>query len=172
MKLPKALTPLAERNFRYLWTGQAVSAMGDALTPVALAFATLKIAHSASALGLVLAAFAEEAFWAAITAIPRGQWEAARSTGLTAWQTAFSVVLPQAVHNVLAPLAGNTLELIKTTSIATVVALPELLRSARVAQESTYNPTPLTAAALIYFVLLWPLTRLVARLERKMVASH
>jgi MFS family permease len=56
VKLPKALTPLAERNFRYLWTGQAVSAMGDALTPVALAFATLQIAHSASALGLVLAA--------------------------------------------------------------------------------------------------------------------
>jgi MFS family permease len=56
VKLPKALTPLAERNFRYLWTGQAVSATGDALTPVALAFATLQIAHSASALGLVLAA--------------------------------------------------------------------------------------------------------------------
>jgi len=56
VKLPKALTPLAERNFRYLWTGQAVSAVGDALAPVALAFATLQIAHSASALGLVLAA--------------------------------------------------------------------------------------------------------------------
>lgn len=56
MKLPKALAPLSERNFRYLWTGQAVSAAGDALTPVALAFATLQIAHSASALGLVLAA--------------------------------------------------------------------------------------------------------------------
>ncbi|OLC15704.1 MAG: hypothetical protein AUH32_02840 [Actinobacteria bacterium 13_1_40CM_66_12] len=56
VKLPRALTPLAERNFRYLWTGQAVSAAGDALTPVALAFATLQIAHSASALGLVLAA--------------------------------------------------------------------------------------------------------------------
>ena len=74
--------------------------------------------------------------------------------------------------SVLPPLAGNTLELIKTTSIATTVALPELLRSARVAQESTYNPTPLTAAALIYFVLLWPLTRLVARLERQMVAAR
>ncbi len=113
-----------------------------------------------------------EIFRAGIEAVPRGQTEAARSTGLTAWQAAFSVVLPQAVHNVLAPLAGNTLELIKTTSIATAVALPELLRSARVAQESTYNPTPLTAAALLYFVLLWPLTRLVARLERKMVAGR
>ncbi len=54
--LPTALAPLRERNFRLLWTGQAVSAAGDALTPVALAFATLQIAHSASALGLVLAA--------------------------------------------------------------------------------------------------------------------
>ncbi len=53
MKLPNALTPLAERNFRYLWTGQAVSAAGDAMAPVALAFATLQVAHTASALGLV-----------------------------------------------------------------------------------------------------------------------
>jgi polar amino acid transport system permease protein len=113
-----------------------------------------------------------EIFRAGIETVPRGQREAARSTGLSAWQTAFSVVLPQAVRNVVAPLAGNTLELIKTTSIATVVALPELLRSARVAQESTYNPTPLTAAALMYFALLWPLTRMVARLERKMIAGH
>jgi polar amino acid transport system permease protein len=113
-----------------------------------------------------------EIFRAGIEAVPRGQTEAARSTGLTAWQAVFSVVLPQAVHNVVAPLAGNTLELVKTTSIATAVALPELLRSARVAQEMTYNPTPLTAAALIYFVLLWPFARLVARLERKMVAAH
>src|SRR5205085_10163183 len=113
-----------------------------------------------------------EIFRAGIESVPRGQREAARSTGLTAWQTALFVVLPQAVQNVLAPLAGNTLELIKTTSIATVVALPELLRSARVAQDSTYNPTPLTAAAIIYFLMLWPLTRLVARLARKMVTSH
>ena len=113
-----------------------------------------------------------EIFRAGIETVPRGQREAARSTGLSAWQTAFSVVLPQAIRNVVAPLAGNTLELIKTTSIATVVALPELLRSARVAQESTYNPTPLTAAAVMYFLLLWPLTRVVARLERKMIAGH
>ena len=51
-----ALDPLRERPFRLLWTGQAVSAFGDALAPVALAFAALQIAHTASALGLVLAA--------------------------------------------------------------------------------------------------------------------
>ena len=62
----------------------------------------------------------------------------------------------------LAPLASNSLELVKTTSIAALVALPELLRSARVAQEQTYNPTPLMAAAVIYFVLLYPFARWVA----------
>ncbi len=77
------------------------------------------------------------------------------------------VLLPQAVRKVIAPLAGNALELVKTTSIGALVAMPELLRSARVAQEQTYNPTPLMAAALIYFVLLWPLSRWVAVLERR-----
>ncbi len=78
-------------------------------------------------------------------------------------------VLPQALRRVLAPLATNSLELVKETSIAAMVALPELLRSARVAQEQTYNPTPLMAAALIYAALLWPFARLTARLERRML---
>ncbi len=56
MALPRVLEPLRERNFRLLWIGQAVSASGDAISPVALAFATLQITHTASALGLVLAA--------------------------------------------------------------------------------------------------------------------
>ena len=53
-----------------------------------------------------------------------------------------------------------------------MVALPELLRSARVAQEQTYNPTPLMAAAVIFFVALWPLARWVARLERRMLVRR
>jgi polar amino acid transport system permease protein len=81
----------------------------------------------------------------------------------------FLVIMPQALSRVLAPLASNSLELVKTTSIAALVALPELLRSARVAQEQTYNPTPLTAAAVIFFVLLFPFARWVARLERDMI---
>lgn len=54
VKLPRALEPLAERNFRLLWMGQAVSAAGDSMTPIALAFAVLSITRSAGALGLVL----------------------------------------------------------------------------------------------------------------------
>src|SRR6185437_12389476 len=105
-----------------------------------------------------------EIFRAGIEAIPDGQREAARALGLHPLQIIFLVILPQALARVLAPLASNSLELVKTTSIAALVALPELLRSARVAQEQTYNPTPLTAAAIIFFVLLFPFARWVARL--------
>jgi MFS family permease len=55
VRLPTSLSPLAERNFRLLWIGQAVSAIGDSVAPIALAFATLSVSHSAGALGLVLA---------------------------------------------------------------------------------------------------------------------
>ncbi len=110
-----------------------------------------------------------EIFRAGIESVPGGQREAARALGLHPLQIVFLVILPQAIARVLAPLASNSLELVKTTSIAALVALPELLRSARVAQEQTYNPTPLTAAAVIFFLLLWPFARWVAKLERDML---
>jgi polar amino acid transport system permease protein len=110
-----------------------------------------------------------EIFRAGIEAVPIGQREAARALGMRPLAIVFLVIMPQALSRVLAPLASNSLELVKTTSIAALVALPELLRSARVAQEQTYNPTPLTAAAVIFFVLLFPFARWVARLERDMI---
>lgn len=113
-----------------------------------------------------------EIFRAGIESVPRGQMEAARSTGLTRLQAMAHVVLPQAVRNVLPDLIGNTVEVVKATSIASVVALPELLRMARVAQGNTYSPTPLIAAALIYLVLLWPAVRLLSRMERRMLAGR
>jgi polar amino acid transport system permease protein len=121
------------------------------------------------ALALNHSGYYGEIFRAGIEAVPPGQREAARALGLHPLQIIFLVILPQAIARVLAPLASNSLELVKTTSIASLVALPELLRSARVAQEQTYNPTPLTAAAIIFFVLLWPFARWVAKLERDML---
>ncbi len=128
----------------------------------------------AAALALVLnsSAYYGEIFRAGIEAIPKGQREAARSTGLTALQAMAYVVLPQAIKAVVPPLTSNTLELVKLTSIASVVALPELLRTARLAQDLVYNPTPLMAAALIYFVLLWPVVRLISKLDRRSMAAH
>ncbi len=117
------------------------------------------------AVGLNNTGYFGEIFRAGLLSVPSTQMEAAMALGFSRVQATVLVVLPQAVRKVLAPLAGNAVELVKTTSIASLVAVPELLRSARVAQEQTYNPTPLMAAAVLYFVLLWPVSRWVAALE-------
>ena len=113
-----------------------------------------------------------EIFRAGIESIPRGQYEAARSTGLSAVQTMTYVVIPQATKNVTPDLVSNTLEVVKLTSIASVVALPELLFAARQAQSVTYNATPIIAAGIIYLVCLWPLVRLLSRFEHRQIALH
>jgi polar amino acid transport system permease protein len=113
-----------------------------------------------------------EIFRAGIESIPRGQLEAARSTGLGAVHTMAYVVVPQAARNVTPDLISNTLEVVKLTSIASVVALPELLYAARQAQSITYNATPIIAAGIIYLVCLWPLVRLLSRFEHRQIALH
>lgn len=113
-----------------------------------------------------------EIFRAGIESVPRGQYEAARSTGLSAVQTMTYVVVPQATKNVIPDLISNTLEVVKLTSIASVVALPELLFAARQAQSVTYNATPIIAAGVIYLVCLWPLVRLLSRFEHRQIAMH
>jgi polar amino acid transport system permease protein len=112
-----------------------------------------------------------EIYRAGIESVGRGQWEAARSTGLGAVQTIVYVVLPQAVRNVLPDLVSNTIEVVKLTSIASVVSFPELLYSADMARSLTFNSSPVVLAAAMYIVILWPLVRLVSRLERR-VAAH
>jgi len=109
---------------------------------------------------------------AGIESVPGGQHEAARSTGLSRWQSLRLVVLPQAIRNVGPDLVSNTLEAVKLTSIASVVALPELLYAARQVQSVTYNATPVIAAGIIYLLLLWPLVRLLSRYERQAVQIH
>ena len=108
-----------------------------------------------------------EIYRAGIESIGLGHWDAARSTGLTVSQTLAYVVLPQAVRNVLPDLVSNTVEVVKLTSIASVVALPELLYSADMARSVTFNSSPLVLAAAIYLLMLWPIVRLVSRLERR-----
>lgn len=131
-------------------------------------------AWGAVAIGFFLntGAYYGEILRAGIESVPRGQLEAARSTGLTRGQTMTYVVLPQAVRNVLPDLISNTLEVVKLTSIASVVALPELLFQARQAQSVTYNATPIMAAAVVYFILLWPVVRVLSRLENRQLAGR
>lgn len=115
--------------------------------------------------------FFGEVFRAGIESIAHGQTEAARSTGLTRVQAHCYVILPQAVRNVASDLVGNILEVVKLTAIASVVALPELLRMAQIAAGNTYNPTPIIAVALIYLAFLWPVVRLLSRMERRMLVA-
>ena len=140
-----------------------------------LPFAGLDLgAWGAVALAFLLntGAYYAEILRAGIEAVPRGQAEAARALGLRRWQVWCFVVLPQAVRNVLPDLIGNTLEVVKLTSIASVVALPELLFQARQAQSVTFNATPILVAAVAYFVLLWPFVRLLSRLENRQLAAR
>jgi polar amino acid transport system permease protein len=111
-----------------------------------------------------------EIYRAGIESVGPGQWDAARSTGLRAYQTLAYVILPQAVRNVLPDLVSNTVEVVKLTSIASVVALPELLYSADMARAVTFNSSPIVLAAAIYLAMLWPVVRLVSRLERRIAA--
>jgi len=111
-------------------------------------------------------AYYGEIFRAGIQSVGFGQTEAARSTGLSAIQTLTHVILPQAVRNVLPDLLSNTIEVIKLTSLASVVSLAEMLYSADMARSVTYNASPIVLAASVYLVLLWPLVRLVSRFGR------
>jgi polar amino acid transport system permease protein len=120
-------------------------------------------------IGFVLnnASYYGEVFRAGIDSIPKGQMEAAHSTGMTRWQALRHIVIPQATRNVMPDLVGNSVEVVKLTTLASVVAMPELLRVSRDAQALLYNPSPIVLAALMYLALLWPLVRLVAVLERR-----
>lgn len=117
------------------------------------------------ALSLVLAAFSAEVFRAGIAAIPHGQVEAARALGLHFGTILRRVVLPQAVRIVIPPLTSNCVGIFKETSLASIVALPELLKQGNDAQALTANPTPLIGVAAIYLLILWPMVRLLSRLE-------
>jgi polar amino acid transport system permease protein len=77
------------------------------------------------------------------------------------------VVLPQAVRIVIPPTTSNCVSMFKDTSLASTVALPELLKEGQNAQGFYANPSPLIMAALIYIILLWPMVRLVSVLEKK-----
>ncbi len=126
---------------------------------------------SAAVLALTLngSSYFAEIFRAGLESVPKGQREAARSTGLSWLQSITYVVAPQGTRNVLPDLVSNTVELFKQTSIASAVALQELLRSAQIAQGLLYNPTPLVAAAIVYFLMFWPFVRLVSRMQNKTV---
>jgi polar amino acid transport system permease protein len=108
------------------------------------------------ALALVLAAFAEEIFWAGILSVPKGQTEAARSTGMSRAQALVYVVLPQAVRLTIPPLTNRMIAITKNTALGSVVAVHEIIYYASSGASEAGNPTPLTLGALAYLILFLP----------------
>jgi len=121
------------------------------------------------ALGFMLnnSSYFGEIFRAGLESVPRGQMEAARSTGLSRYQSLAYVEIPQAVRNVFPDLVSNMIEVVKLTTIASAVSVPDMLYAARTTQSMLYNPTPIVLAALVYLALLWPFVILLNRLERR-----
>ena len=118
-------------------------------------------------LAAVLAAFAEEIFWAGILSVRRGQWDAARSTGLTFTDTLVFVVMPQTIRMVLPPLVNRTIAITKNTALGTVIGVPELLNQATTAVSFLSNATPLTLAAVGYLIIFVPVVLFGSWLERR-----
>jgi len=118
-------------------------------------------------LALVLAAFAEEIFWAGILSIPKGQWEAARSTGLSFLRTLVYIVLPQAIRLTVPPLTNRTIAITKNTALGTVIGVGEILNQATSAQSFSGNATPLMMGALAYLILFVPVVALGRFLETR-----
>lgn len=119
------------------------------------------------ALGLVFSSFTAEVFRAGIQAIPKGQIEAADALGLSFPVIILRVILPQAFRIAIPAHTSNSVAIAKDTSLASIVAMPDLLKQATDAQALTANPSPLIAAALMYLIFLLPAVRLVSYLENR-----
>lgn len=136
----------------------------------ALPFAGIVLSPFVSAtlaLSLVFAAFTAEVFRAGIEAIPKGQIEAAQALGLPFPVIIWKVILPQAFRIAIPPHTSNSVAIAKDTSLASLVAMPDLLKQATDAQALTANPSPLIAAAVMYLIVLLPAVRLVSYLEKR-----
>lgn len=123
------------------------------------------------AFSLVMSAYSAEVFRAGIEGVPRGQFESAAALGMSFPLVLRRIILPQAMRAIIPPMTGNCVSMCKDTSLASTVALPELLNESNNMQALYANPSPLIMAAVIYVILLWPLVRLVSVMERRMHAE-
>lgn len=121
------------------------------------------------ALALNSSAYVAEIFRAGILAVDAGQTEAARSLGLSKWQSLKLVVLPQAIKNVLPALANELVTMVKESSICSALGMAELMYAAQTVAGTTYiTLAPYVFAALIYFCINYPASKGIEAIERRM----
>lgn len=134
-------------------------AIGIPISPLAAASASLTI---------YVAAYLGEIWRGCIESVPRPQWEAAEGLALSRAQRMMKVILPQAVRIATPPTVGFMVQIIKNTSLASVVGFVELARSGQIINNSLFEPFLIYAIiAVVYFALCYPLSRLSRRLEQR-----
>ncbi|MBY0014565.1 amino acid ABC transporter permease [Paenibacillus typhae] len=122
-----------------------------------------------AALTVFEAAMIAEIVRGGLNAVDKGQIEAARSSGLSSFQTLWHIVLPQGLRHMVPPLVSQFISLLKDTSLATIVALPELMHNAKIVmgQKESFTIPILIMVALMYFVFNYLLSLISKRLEHK-----
>lgn len=113
------------------------------------------------------AAYFAEIYRAGISSIDRGQYEAAKTLGFTRYQTMMKIIIPQAIRVIIPPAANETITLVKDTALATVIAIPELLKVAKDAANRDINTTAYLMAAVCYLVITFVLTVAYRKLEQR-----
>ena len=137
--------------------------VGIEMTPFIAAVVTFSIQSSA---------FFAEVFRAGIQSIDRGQWEGALAIGMSRGQSLRRIVLPQAVTRMIPAFMERAIELMKTTTLVATISYADLLFAANAIAQKTYRPLEtFTAAALIYFVVIYAFSLLARRLERRLAVG-
>lgn len=128
-------------------------------------------AYTAAGLALTLyvSSFYAEIFRGGVASIDIGQWDGARAIGMRRLQVLHRVILPQAFRNMLPPIMNQAVIQLKNTSLISTVAVADLLYQGSVITAATYRPLEVyTLVAVLYFAVLFPMTRLASRLERRL----
>jgi polar amino acid transport system permease protein len=125
------------------------------------------------AMTLFASAYLGEIWRGCIQAVPRTQWEAAECLGLSHWARLRCVVLPQALRIATPPTVGFAVQIVKNTSLASVVGFVELAQAGKLVNNSTFQPLIVyLLVAVLYFSVCWPLSAWSRRLERKLNVGH
>ena len=140
--------------------------------PVILDIQIPAVVAATPVLSFYTAAFYAEIFRGGIVSIERGQWDAARAFGLRPLAVMRLVILPQAVRRMVPPFLNQSIIQLKNTSLVSTIAVPDLLYQGTLITADTYRPLEVyTAVAVIYFVLLFPATRLVQWYESRLARA-
>ena len=125
------------------------------------------------ALSLNSGAYLSEVIRSGISSIPIGQTEAARSLGLPQGKTMRLVVLPQAIKNILPAMANEFVTIIKESSITYLIGVQDIMSVVKAVQGATYRQMEaLVYAAVLYFCLTFPTSKVIAHFERKMSRGY